>query len=139
MKLKIICRNRWTVVSPVTNGTDSSFESFFEQCQKAGGLNSSLSGIYLMMEAHSVHGSRHFNTSQTHCIDSKEKIYEYIKGSLRVFWFEDEGRIIVCTHGIVKKSQKTKKQDIDKALGVKKSYLESKKKNTIELIDEGEA
>ncbi len=41
----------------------------------------------------------------------------------RIFCFYDIGSIIILTHGIIKKSQKTPKKEIEKAEYYKKDYL----------------
>jgi hypothetical protein len=41
------------------------------------------------------------NTEISHQI--KGKLFEFIQGRLRVLWFYDEGRLIICTSGFVKK------------------------------------
>ena len=42
------------------------------------------------------------------------------------FWFREEGKntLIVCTHGLVKTTDKTPKGDIERAERLKKEYLE---------------
>lgn len=40
----------------------------------------------------------------------------------RVFCFFDKGKLIVLTHGFQKKTQKTPKRDIEKAIKIKKEY-----------------
>jgi len=45
----------------------------------------------------------------------------------RIFCCFDSGRIVVLFNGICKKSQKTPKNEIDKALKIKKDYNNSKK------------
>ena len=44
----------------------------------------------------------------------------------RVFCFFDEGRLVVLLIGFVKKSQKTPKKEIDKAIRLMKQYYEEK-------------
>ena len=46
---------------------------------------------------------------------------------LFAFWDREIEAIIVATHGIVKKTQKTPKKEITKAEAIRKKYLESKK------------
>lgn len=93
-------------------------------------------GIVAMMEMHSEHGSAEFNTKQCHYVDQGEEIYEYIKGRLRFFWYEDEDRIVICTHGIIKKDQKTPKREIDKAIRIKKAYLSAKENGDLVYIED---
>jgi phage-related protein len=45
----------------------------------------------------------------------------------RIFFFFDEGKLVVLANGFQKKTQKTPKQEITKALKIKEAY-ESKKK-----------
>lgn len=45
----------------------------------------------------------------------------------RVFCFFDEGRLIILTNGFQKKTQKTQKQEIERALKIKKEYYAEKK------------
>ena len=44
----------------------------------------------------------------------------------RIFCFFDEGNLVVLANGFQKKTQKTPKQEIEKALKIKTEYYESK-------------
>ncbi len=39
------------------------------------------------------------------------------------FWDINKNKVVVCTHGLIKKTQKTPKKDIDKAEQLRKKYL----------------
>lgn len=52
-------------------------------------------------------------------------IFEFRANSIRIFWFYDGNRI-VCTHGIIKKTQKTPKKEIETAISVKERYFKEK-------------
>lgn len=73
------------------------------------------------------------------CHKIQGDIWEFIKGRLRVFWFADEGRIIVCTHGIIKKSNKTPKEDIAQAVRIHEQYRTARKRGYLEVEVEEEA
>ena len=45
----------------------------------------------------------------------------------RIFCFFDQGRLVVLANGFQKKAQKTSKQEIEKALKIKKEYENNKK------------
>jgi len=45
----------------------------------------------------------------------------------RIFCFFDEGKLVVLANGFQKKTQKTPRQEIAKALKIKEEYYESKK------------
>lgn len=72
------------------------------------------------------------NTEISHQI--KNEIFEFIQGRLRVLWFYDEGKIIVCTHGFIKKSRKTPVAEIEQALSAWDRYFEHKKKGPFKII-----
>ncbi len=45
----------------------------------------------------------------------------------RIFCFFDQGQLVVVANGFQKKTQKTPKQEIDKALKIKQEYENEKK------------
>ena len=47
---------------------------------------------------------------------------------LFAFWDKDINTLVVATHGIVKKTQKTPQNEITKAGGIRKLYFENKQK-----------
>ena len=46
----------------------------------------------------------------------------------RVFCFFDQGKLVILLNGFVKKTQKTPRKEIDKALALMNSYYEEKNK-----------
>jgi phage-related protein len=66
----------------------------------------------------------------------KGKLFEFIQGRLRVLWFYDEGRLIICTGGFVKKGQKTPRSEIEHAIQVMSEYFEDKKRGEIRICKE---
>jgi len=46
----------------------------------------------------------------------------------RVFCFFDKGKLVILLNGFVKKTQKTPKKEIDKAVRLMKEYYEQKNK-----------
>lgn len=54
---------------------------------------------------------------------------EFESNIYRVFCCFDEGNIVVLFNGFQKKSQKTPKKEIGKALKIKDEYFNSKRKN----------
>ena len=53
---------------------------------------------------------------------------EYESNIYRIFCCFDEGKLVVLFNGFQKKSQKTLRKEIDKALRIKKEYFENKTK-----------
>ena len=55
-------------------------------------------------------------------------IYNKACYRLFAFWDKDINTLVVATHGIVKKTQKTPQKEINKAEGIRKKYFENKNK-----------
>jgi len=87
--------------------------------------------LLALLERTSQRGSPR-NTEISHQI--KDKIFEFVQGSLRVLWFYDEGKLIVCTQGFIKKSRKTPTSEIELAVSTRQKYLADKEKNSIKII-----
>ena len=49
----------------------------------------------------------------------------------RIFFCYDEGRIVILFNGFQKKTQKTPKKEIEKALQLKNEYYEEKRKGNV--------
>mgnify|MGYP000459924362 CR=1 FL=1 len=64
-------------------------------------------------------------------IESTEGLYEirvqFGRDIFRIFCFFDKGKLIVLANGFQKKTQKTPKKEIEKALKIKKEYEEESK------------
>jgi phage-related protein len=76
------------------------------------------------------------NTEISHQI--RGKLFEFIQGKLRILWFYDEGRLIICTSGFVKKGRKTPRSEIDHAIQLMNAYFEDKKKAQMQIyVEEG--
>lgn len=69
--------------------------------------------------------------ARCHSIDQTNKIYEFIGGRLRVAFFTDSDRIVICTHGFPKKTQGTPSQEKKTATRAKKAYIEAKENGTL--------
>lgn len=54
-------------------------------------------------------------------------LYDGIQYRLFSFWDTDEDTLVVATHGIIKKTQKTPSKEIAKAERIRKEYFSSKK------------
>jgi phage-related protein len=63
-------------------------------------------------------------------LDGTDKLFEIRvqigNDIFRIFCFFDEGSLIVLANGFQKKTQKTPKQEIEKALKIKKEYYDEK-------------
>ena len=55
-------------------------------------------------------------------------LYNKIAYRLFAFWDENENSLIIATHGIIKKTNKTPKKEIEKAKQLRVEYLKLNKK-----------
>ena len=62
-------------------------------------------------------------------------IWELIAGRLRVLWFYDQGRVVVCSHGFVKRTRKTPTSEIDRAQAVFDAYQSAKRSGLLKMED----
>ncbi|MDD5761564.1 MAG: type II toxin-antitoxin system RelE/ParE family toxin [bacterium] len=58
-------------------------------------------------------------------------LFEFRKGRIRIAWFYDEGTLVICTHGFVKKTQKTPTAEIHKAMSIHRRYFVDKRNGNI--------
>jgi hypothetical protein len=65
----------------------------------------------------------------------REGIFEFrTKGGLRLLWFYDEGRVVICVNGYIKQGQKTPNAEIDAAIQWKNKYFTAKRLGTLKEI-----
>jgi phage-related protein len=53
--------------------------------------------------------------------------YKSLAYRLFAFWYESENSVVIATHGIIKKTNKTPKKEIEKAKKLRIEYLKTKK------------
>ncbi len=53
-----------------------------------------------------------------------EGLFEFkTPGGARVIWFYDRNQLIICTHGFIKKKQKTPAREISRAQRIRREYF----------------
>lgn len=99
----------------------------------------SADGLLVLLERISNEGLTNISDVLSHCVDKNEKIYELIKGKLRLFYFKtEEDFLIICTTGLIKKTQAVDQKHVKKAIRLKHEYLEAVKHKTLIVIEENE-
>lgn len=64
-----------------------------------------------------------------------EKVFEFkTRGGVRVMGFWDEVKLIVCTHGFLKKSQKTPPGEIERAVAARHEYFAAKEQGLLKEV-----
>jgi phage-related protein len=125
MRLRVLESAKWIVTAAELQKPTGDYECPLLASLDSLGSNheKSLDGLLVMLERFSEHGQRMLNDGICHEIDENNKIFEFIKGDLRLIWFYGDGnKIIVCTHCFVKKGQKTPTKEKAHAINVKDRY-----------------
>jgi hypothetical protein len=81
-------------------------------------------------------GPTRLNRERSHIVDRPNGIYQFTCGRIRVLWFYDDNRLIICSHGFIKKTSKTPKQELRAAEANKRAYLEAKANNRVTVVKE---
>jgi phage-related protein len=53
-----------------------------------------------------------------------------------VLWFYDEGRLVICSHGFVKRTRKTPAAELERARATCVAYRAAKNNATLQVEDE---
>jgi phage-related protein len=83
------------------------------------------SKIWALLERTINHGVPR-NTEKCRVLKDTELFEFKTGGGVRIIAFWDAKRMIICTHGFMKKSQKTPKPEIEKAETGRKAYFTTK-------------
>lgn len=64
------------------------------------------------------------------------RLFEFkTAGGVRIMAFWDEARLIVCSHGFWKQSQKTPRRELDRAAAARERYFYAKKQGQVQRLD----
>jgi hypothetical protein len=95
----------------------------------------SAKGFRALFKRYAIFGRQGLTLELFHEVDKNEKIWEFIKGSLRIFCYVDDGGIIVLSHGALKKSQKAASKEVGQAIKNKHLYLEAKNSGQLRRVN----
>jgi hypothetical protein len=138
MKLLAISQGQYKVAAVLDeqgNELTCPVYEFFESIEKK--YQASANGLLALMENMAHNGMQGLSSKLCHIVDEENKIYELIKGDLRLFFFKGHcDLIVIATHGIIKKTQKTNVSDKKRALKYKKLYQTAHDTKTLEIREE---
>lgn len=113
---------------------DSGESPLLDQLEdEAGGRRADVSGMVVLFERAAVAGPRALPRTLVHEVG--EGIWEFVKGKLRVLFFEVDGRLVVCSHAFRKKTQQTPSKERDKAIRLRERYEAAQSDGTLEFIE----
>ncbi|MEE9338328.1 MAG: type II toxin-antitoxin system RelE/ParE family toxin [Methylococcaceae bacterium] len=129
MHLKLVSESRWKVFAVAKDDDECELLDFLYSIPP--NMEKSKTALLALFDHVADNGPRDLPDKLSHQIDSG--IWEFIKGRIRVLWFYDEGKIVICSHGFIKKTQTTPKSEIDKVTKIKSKYIDCKNEGSIEL------
>jgi hypothetical protein len=130
MKLIKLNEGRYKVAAVVEDGAAAVL--LFLQALPAD-MQGSGRGMPALFERYAAAGRLQLSTAVFHEANKQEGIWEFIKGRLRVFCFMDEdGTLLVLTHGAIKKQQKADRQEVSRAIRLRDAYITAKRNGNLE-------
>lgn len=127
MRLEVVRSGLWQVLAVCTERGSCPLLEFLS------GLEGCLAGDgrrMLALLARVAEQGPPRNTEVSHQVG--DAIWELIQGRLRVLWFYDVGRVVVCSHGFVKRTRKTPARELDLARASRARYLQARERRLIE-------
>jgi phage-related protein len=131
MKLRRVRRAQWDVLAVCSPRGDCPLLEFLDglEAQLAADSRAMLRLLSFVAEQGPPR-----NVELSHKIAGE--IWEFIAGQLRVLWFYNAGRVIICTHGFVKRTRKTPPSEIDRAQAAYREYQAAKKARTLSVVED---
>lgn len=130
MELRLVRKGVWTVYAVCDDRGDCELADFLASQDRGAAMLALLDYV-----AGNPQGPRLLPDEVCHQV--APDIWQFSKGrpGIRVLWFYDEGKLVVCTHGFAKGSKKTPKAERDKALGLRERYFADKKAGQLRYSD----
>lgn len=77
-------------------------------------------------------GPRGLGEEKSKLLDAENRILEFKIGQFRIPYFYESNHIILCTHLFMKKSRRTPRREIDRAIRTKRAYEEASRNKAIQ-------
>lgn len=134
MWIRPVAIDHWKVYAIASSEDDCELLKFLESL--SGDQAKSGQRLVQLLELVSQRGPRELPDAISHQIDPTERIWQFTKGDLRLLWFYDDGRLVICSHAFVKKGQKTPIKQLERAIESRKRYIHAKSTDSIEVTDD---
>ncbi len=130
MDLIRLGKSRWDVVALCNERGSCPLLDFLEDLDPSlKSLRNRMLG--LLREYVTQHGPPR---SKERCRHLNDHIWEFKIGQLRALWFYHQDRMIVCTHGFMKRTRKTPRREIQRAKRLRKQYLASVRSGNLMVL-----
>jgi phage-related protein len=112
MKLRLVYQDRWVLYAVCTDRGDCPLLKFLSDTDPSSHLAKTKRQMLRRLEAISRTGMTQV-TDISHQISGE--IWQLEKGDIRLLYFYDREKVIVLSHGFVKRSRKTRQSEIQRA------------------------
>ena len=121
MGLTIIKKGKAFEIRAITNGNRCPVREFIDNLEKKD--QQKVIALLIRLADHGMLGNEQkFRKLEGKGVD----LWELKSFQVRILCFFDKDRLVILTHGFIKKSRATPTAEIDKAIRLRKEYLEGK-------------
>ena len=122
----------WRILAIFDNRQECQVDDFLSTL--APNLQKDANRIRALFKLVTEQGPRGLDVEVSHNI--APEIFEFVRGRIRVVWFYDADKVIICSKGFIKKGQKTPKQEIEAAQQVKSNYFAEKARGRTTILED---
>ena len=134
MELTVIFSDQFNITA-VSNDGECDARDFLMDLPEQ--YQASSAGIFVLLQTVSSEGLAGLSDKQSHYVNKDEKIYEFIKGKLRLLYFIGKGnQLVICVCGYIKKTQKADSQMVNKAIRCRNEYFAAIASDTLIIIED---
>lgn len=132
MRLRVLASKRFEVVE-IADSDDSATSFLRDSEVQWSGM---VKGMKALWARYAEMGRQGMTADWFHEASRSEDIWQFRKGRLRVFCFVDGGRLLILTHGAIKKTQKASIEEVNRAIAARDRYLVAKQRGLITRDEE---
>lgn len=128
MKLQVVCDGEWTVLAVCTERGDCDLLEFLDGL--VGNLARDGDRLLRLLQRVAEEGVPR-NAEISHKLAGD--VWEFVQGDLRLLYFRDRDRVVVCSNALVKRGRKVPKGDIDQAQARCSRYRAAREAGALEV------
>lgn len=132
IRLRVIKRGRWTVLGVCDERGDCRVATFLDEINSVGGADAHQMQALIAIVARNGPPR---NERRSRRLDGP--IYELkTRSGIRIPYFYDDGRVVVCTEALRKPKQAELRRVIQRAAATHARYLRAKQRNALVVTEE---
>jgi phage-related protein len=133
MRIRSLSQGNWALVEKVDSSGIGEVSGFLQGL--GANKQREASRMTALLDRVAKHGPRQ-GTAKCHQIQGD--IWELIHGSLRILFAHEGHRLILCTSGFIKKTQKTPKPEIKRAERILAEFQDARDNKRLEWVKDSQ-